>query len=445
MAQPQMPNATPALSTQAPVDGIVRYMVLGLTVAVGLLGGLGAWGMTAELAGAVLAEGTVVVDGNVKKVQHQAGGIVGQILVKDGDRANVGDLLVRLDDTVTRANLAVITKQLDEISMRQARLKAERDGADAVTIPAALASRQNEPDVGEIIAGEQSLHKSRRQARASQAAQLRERIDQLREEIAGLTGQHAAKTTEGELVKQELVGLEQLEKQRLISTNRITVPRREAARLQGERSQLTANIAQARGKIAETELQLVQWDHDFRTEVVKELRDLQTKEGEYAERRIAAEDQLKRIDIRSPHRGVVHQMTVHTVGGVINPSEAIMLIVPENERLVIEAKIAPKDIEQVHIGQIAFIRLTAYNQRTTPELNASVARIAADLTRDVQTGFAYYVVRLAIGDEELARAGATNLLAGMPAEVQIKTSERTALSYLVKPLHDQIMKAFKER
>lgn len=420
-------------------------MALGLAVAVGLLGGLAAWGMTAELAGAVLAEGTVVVDGNVKKVQHQAGGIVGQILVKDGDRANVGDLLVRLDDTVTRANLAVITKQLDEISMRQARLKAERDGADAVTVPAALASRQNEPDVSEIIAGEQSLFRSRRQARTSQAAQLRERIDQLREEIAGLTGQHAAKTTEGELVKQELVGLEQLEKQRLISTNRITVPRREAARLQGDRSQLAANIAQARGKIAETELQLVQWDNDFRTEVVKELRELQAKEGEYAERRIAAEDQLKRIDIRSPHRGVVHQMTVHTVGGVINPSEAIMLIVPENDRLVIEAKIAPKDIEQVHIGQTAFIRLTAYNQRTTPELNASVARIAADLTRDAQTGFAYYVVRLAIGDEELARAGATNLLAGMPVEVQIKTSERTALSYLIKPLHDQIMKAFRER
>ena len=439
-----MPDA-PVLSTQAPVDGIVRYMALGLAVAVGLLGGLAAWGMTAELAGAVLAEGTVVVDGNVKKVQHQAGGIVGQILVKDGDRANVGDLLVRLDDTVTRANLAVITKQLDEISMRQARLKAERDGADAVTVPAALASRQNEPDVSEIIAGEQSLFRSRRQARTSQAAQLRERIDQLREEIAGLTGQHAAKTTEGELVKQELVGLEQLEKQRLISTNRITVPRREAARLQGDRSQLAANIAQARGKIAETELQLVQWDNDFRTEVVKELRELQAKEGEYAERRIAAEDQLKRIDIRSPHRGVVHQMTVHTVGGVINPSEAIMLIVPENDRLVIEAKIAPKDIEQVHIGQTAFIRLTAYNQRTTPELNASVARIAADLTRDAQTGFAYYVVRLAIGDEELARAGATNLLAGMPVEVQIKTSERTALSYLIKPLHDQIMKAFRER
>lgn len=127
MAQLQMPDAAPALSTQTPVDGIVRYMALGLAVAVGLLGGLAAWGMTAELAGAVLAEGTVVVDGNVKKVQHQAGGIVGQILVKDGDRANVGDLLVRLDDTVTRANLAVITKQLDEISMRQARLKAERD------------------------------------------------------------------------------------------------------------------------------------------------------------------------------------------------------------------------------------------------------------------------------------------------------------------------------
>lgn len=445
MTPVQLPIGGSPTAAQLPPDGIAKYMLLGLTVAIALLGGLGAWGMTAELAGAVLAEGTVVVDGNVKKVQHQAGGIVGQILVKDGDRVGVGDLLVRLDDTVTRANLAVITKQLDELAMRQARLKAERDGADTIAVPAILADRQSWPEVSEIISGEQSLHQSRRRARTNQAAQLRERITQLREEITGLTGQHEAKSAEVELVRQELVGLEQLEKQRLISTNRITVPRREAARLHGDRAQLMANIAQARGKIAETELQLLQLEHDFRTEVVKELREVQAKEGEYSERRIAAEDQLKRIDIRSPHRGIVHQMTVHTVGGVINPSEAIMLIVPENDRLVVEAKIAPKDIEQVHIGQTAFIRLTAYNQRTTPELHATVSRIAADLTRDGQAGLAYYVVRLAIDDGELTRAGATNLLAGMPVEVQIRTSERTALSYLVKPLHDQIMKAFKER
>lgn len=445
MPEPGAPDALVEATADPPHDGIARYLLLGLAITLLLIGGLGGWGATAELAGAVLAEGAVVVEGNIKKVQHPTGGIVGEIFARDGDKVDVGDALIRLDDTVTRANLSMISKQLDEIAMRQARLRAERDTAPHVAVPATLVARQHLADVGEIVAGEQYLLESRREARTSQRAQLRERITQLNEEISGLRSQHEAKSAEAELVGQELVGLEQLEKQRLISTNRITVPRREFARLQGERSQLTANIAQLRGKIAETELQLVQLDHDFRTDVVKELRDLQAKEGEYTERRVAAEDQLKRIDIRSPYRGVVHQSTVHTIGGVISAGETIMLIVPAHDRLVIEAKIAPKDIEQVHAGQTAFIRLTAYNQRTTPELRATVARVGAELTKDTHTGVSYYLARVAIADEDLRRAGVTNLLAGMPVEVQIKTLERTALSYLIRPLQDQIVKAFKER
>jgi HlyD family secretion protein len=420
-------------------------MLGGLAVVLVLVAGLGGWAATSELAGAVLAEGTVVVDSNVKKVQHPTGGIVGEIVVKDGTVVNVGDLLLRLDDTVTRANLMVVTKQLDELSMRQARLKAERDGASEVDVPKLLSGRSDVPEIEEIIAGERSLFDSRRKGRASQGAQLRERIAQLREEIAGLTGQHEAKIREGNLVREELAGLEKLEQKQLMTTNRITLVRREVARLDGEKSQLIASIAQVRGKIAETELQLLQLDQDLRTEVVKELREVQAKESEFVERRAAAEDQLKRIEIRSPQSGIVHQLAVHTVGGVITASEPVMLIVPRGDRLVLEAKIAPRDIEQVHVGQIAFVRLTAFNQRTTPELEAKVDRVSADLTKDAQTGATYYVARLALAETSLRQLGSSHLIPGMPAEVQIKTSERTALSYLVKPLQDQIAKAFKER
>jgi HlyD family secretion protein len=428
-----------------PSEMVRRHMQVGLGVVLLLVGGLGGWAATAELAGAVLAEGTVVVDSNVKKVQHPTGGIVGEIKVRDGDTVATGDLLLRLDETVTRANLMVVAKQLDELAMRQSRLKAERDGGAGADIPRQLIERQHVPEIAEIVAGEQSLFESRRKGRASQAAQLRERIVQLREEIAGVSAQHVAKVREGELVREELAGLERLERKKLMTTNRITLVRREVARLDGEKSQLVASMAQVRGKIAEIELQLLQLDQDIRTEVVKELREVQAKEAELAERRIAAEDQLKRVEIRSPQAGIVHQLAVHTVGGVINQSEPVMLVVPKGDRLVIEARISPRDIEQVRAGQGAFLRFTAFNQRTTPELEARVDRVSADLTKDLQTNVVYYVARIAVSDGELQRLGASKLVPGTPVDVQIRTGDRTALSYLVKPLQDQIMKAFRER
>lgn len=426
-------------------DNVGHYLTLGMAAAILLVGGLGGWAATSRLAGAVIAAGTVVVDSDVKKVQHPTGGIVGAIRVRDGDRVEIGDIVVRLDETVTRANLAVITKQLDELAVRQARLKAERDGAEAVEVPRVLVARQGEPEIADILAGERTLFESRRMGREGQKAQLLERVAQLKEEIGGFAAQQKAKARELELVKKELEGQHRLWSKNLIAITKYTATQREAARLEGEWGQLIASAAQAKGRIAETELQIIQLDQNLKTEVIKDLREIQAKEAELNERRIAAEDQLKRIDIRAPQSGVVHQLGVHTVGGVINGGEPIMLIVPGGDALVIEAKVAPQDIDQVRLDQPAFVRFSTFNARTTPELKGRVSRVGADLTRDLQLNQAYYVIRIALADDELRRLGEHRLLPGMPAEVHIQTTERTALSYLIKPLSDQIARAFTER
>jgi len=420
-------------------------MLGGSIVSFLLVGGIGGWAATTKISGAVLAPGTVVVEGNVKKVQHLTGGIVGEIFVKDGSRVMAGDLLVRLDETLTRANLLVITRQLDEYAGRAARLKSERDGLDKLKLPADLEARAGDPQVAEIIAGEQQLLLSRKKTRDGQKAQLRERIIQLNEEIDGITSQTKAKDLEIELIGNELKGLSSLEEQRLVTTNKMTVLRREAARLEGEYSSLRAAAAQAKGRIAEIELHILQLDQELRTEVVKELREIQAKEAEFTERRVAAQDQLKRVEIRAPLAGIVHQLGVHTVGGVINPAEPIMLIVPESDRLVIEAKVAPHDIDQVRAAKTALIRFSAFNHNTTPEIEGRIANIAPNHTVEQQTGATYFLTRIELAEDELRRLGDVTLVPGMPADVQIKTGDRTALSFLLKPIEDQIANTFKGR
>ncbi len=449
-------GAVPAAASPVPHAGVGRYLLIGGLAAALLVFGLGGWAAFTELAGAVVAGGTVVVDSNVKKVQHPAGGVVGIINVKEGDHVKSGDLLIRLDETVTRANLLVITKQLDELAVRQARLRAEREELAEVKFPEALLAREAEPQVREIIASERALFKSRREGRQSLKGQLRERIAQLRQEVGGLEAQQMAKRREHEFARTELAGLEQLEAQRLVATTKITASRREVARLEGDHAQVTAQVAQTRGKIAEIELQLLQLDQDLKTEVGKDLREAQGKEAELSERRVAAEDLLQRIEIRAPQTGIVHQLSVHTIGGVITASEPIMLIVPDADRLVIEARLAPQDIDQVKVGMQANVRFTAFNQRTTPEVTATVLRISADLLKEGTAPGAgpqmtpsnaptYYVMRLAIDDSEKDKLAGLTLMPGMPAEVHVTSGPRTAFSYFFKPVHDQFTRAFRER
>jgi len=428
-------------------QSIQRYLLAGSIIVILVTFGIGGWAATASLSGAIVGQGVVVVDSSVKKIQHPTGGVVRKILVRDGDRVNANDILVQLDPTQTRATATIITNNIDELMAREARLQAEREGANQITFPKALLERTHDSgsDAARAIAAETRLFNVRHEAREGQKAQLTERSAQLQDEINGYTGQAAAKDKEIDLIHKELDGVMTLWKKNLTPISRLVALQRDAARIEGERSQMMSMIAQSRGKIAEIKLQIIQVDQDLRSEVGKDLVDTRSKISELAERKTAAVDQLDRIDIRSPQSGIVHQLSVHTVGGVINPGEQIMLIVPDHDSLVIEIKIPPQEIDQVHVGQTATLRFSAFNQRTTPEINGTVRFISADLTQDQRTGNSYYTVHITPTAKEIARLGADKIVPGMPVEAFIETGSRTALSYLVKPLLEQASRAFKEQ
>jgi HlyD family secretion protein len=438
-------KAVMGLQEKGARPSIQRHLIVGLTVVILLAGGLGGWASTAQISGALIAPGSIVVESNVKKVQHPTGGVVGEVRAHDGDRVKAGDVVVRLDDTVTKANLAIVTKNLDGLWARAARLEAEQRGLGRITFPPMLLDRAGDSDVTEIMANETKLFEVRVNGRAGQKAQLRERITQLNEEIAGLSAQEKAKDREIELVEQELTGVRDLYDKHLVQLARLTTLERDAARLSGERAQYIAQRAQAKGKITETELQIIQVDKDVVSDVSKDLRETNDKIGELVERKVTAEDQLRRVDIRAPQDGMVLQSTVHTVGGVITAGDTIMLIVPQADDLQVEAKVNPQDIDKLQIGQKTLLRLSAFNQRTTPELNGIVTRVSPDVTTDQRTGQSYYTIRISMPPEEIARLGDVKLIPGMPVEAFVQTGERTLLSYLIKPLSDQLMRAFREK
>jgi len=424
---------------------IRRHLIVGLVVVVLLAGGLGGWASTAQISGALIAPGSVVVESSVKKVQHPTGGVVGELRAKDGDVVKAGDVVVRLDDTVTKASLAIVTKNLDGLLARAARLEAEQRGLDKITFPKSLTERAGDPDVKAVMASESKLFEVRVNGRIGQKAQLRERVTQLNEEIAGLTAQEKAKDQEIALVEKELIGVRDLYDKHLVQLTRLTTLERDMARLSGERAQYIAARAQAKGKITETELQIIQVDKDMVSDVSKDLREANDKIGEFVERKVTAEDQLRRVDIRAPQDGMVLQSTVHTVGAVITAGDAIMLIVPQTDDLQVEAKVNPQDIDKLQVGQKTLLRLSAFNQRTTPELNGVVTRVSPDVTTDQRTGQSYYTIRVSLPPEEVARLGEVKLIPGMPVEAFVQTGDRTMLSYLIKPLSDQLMRAFRER
>ena len=424
---------------------IRHHIIVGAIVAAALVLAIAGWARTTTLSGAVIAPGVVVVDSNVKKVQHQTGGIVGQINVRDDDHVNTGDVVVRLEDTQLKANLAVYTKSLNELYARQARLEAERNGSESIRFPAdLLTSGENDPEVAEILTGERRLFSLRVDSREGEKAQLRERMAQLREELNGLVEQIGAKSKEIDLVQEELKGVLVLWQKQLIQITRMTALQRDAARLEGERGQLVASKASTGGKISETELQIIHVDDDARSKVAEELNEVRAKIAELSERKIAAQDQLQHVDIRSPQTGRVHQLSIHTIGGVISPGETIMLIVPDADSLSVEAKVSPTDIDELHAGQKAILRFTAFNQRTTPELNGTIRWISADLTQDQRTEKSYYTVRIDVPSGEIGRLHELKIIPGMPVDSFIQTESRTVLSYLLKPLKDQLMRTFRE-
>ena len=402
-----------------------------------------AWASTTELSGAVIATGSLVVESNIKRVQHPTGGIVATLHVQEGSRVGAGELLIHLDPTTAQASLDTVTKSLWELDARGARLEAERDAADEMQVPASLAAAG--PEAAGIVAGEQRLFRFRREALSGQKAQLRERVGQLGDEIKGLREQASAKAQESEIIEREYVGVLDLWRKNLIQMSRVTSLERETTRIRGERGVLEATMAGTKGKISETELQLIQLAQNARSDAAKELADIRARKATLAEQRITALDQLKRIDIRAPQSGYVHELAVHTVGGVITAGETILLIVPTADALVVEVRVAPQDIDRLRVGQEAGLRFPSFDQRTTPELTSLVTRIAPDVSEDKRTGSFFYLVRLSVPKEEIARLNGAILVPGMPAEAFIRTGERTVLSYLAKPLVDQARRAFREK
>jgi HlyD family secretion protein len=431
---------------------IRRLNTIGIAAILISVGGIGGWAASSRLAGAVISSGTLVVESNVKRVQHNAGGVVGEILVREGDAVEAGQVLMRLDDTLTRATLGIVQSQYDQFAARQARLVAERDNADRIVFPSILLSRMKDPTVETAVNGEQKLFEARRNARNGQRAQLRERIAQTENEIAGMTAQQEAKGREIDFIAEELKGVNELYKRNLVTIVRYMALQRDQARLQGERGQSIAEIARAKARIAETELQIIQLDQDFRTEVLRDLREAEAKVAELQERVVAAADDLRRVDIRAPQTGIVHQLAVHTVGGVIGKGETIMQIVPRNDTLIVEAKVAPNDIDQVKLGAAVRARLAAGDRRTLPDLEGHVVLVSADLVHEQQqnangpvTTQSYYMIRVSLSEKEVHRLGNMTLVSGMPVEVYVHTNDRTPLQYLIKPLEDQLARTFRER
>ena len=428
-----------------PVRSIRRLTLAGVAVSALLIFGVGGWAATTEVAGAVIAQGRVIVESSVKKVQHPTGGVVGELMVKEGQHVKSGDVVLRLDQTQTMAALEVIRQAIDELTARKARDEAEVNGLAAIEFPPDLLARRDDPKVARLISDEEALFQIRRTGRDGQKAQLNEQIGQLTEETNGTVAEMDAKTKEIYWSKEELKGVQDLWRKNLVEFTKLTALQRESARLEGERGRLESNLAELRSKTAEIKLKILQVDEDARTELGKELADIRGKLSELHEKQIAAEDQLKRIDLRAPQDGFVHQLTVHTVGGVITASEPVMLIVPDGEALSIESRIEPNEINQVHLGQPVVVRFPGLGQRTTPEIDGTVSLVSADLSQDDKTGASYYMIRIALADKQLERLGAVKLMPGMPVESFIETPPRTVLSFLIKPMKDQIEKAFRER
>ncbi|PWJ87662.1 HlyD family secretion protein [Mesorhizobium loti] len=424
-------------------QSIKRHLIAGFSAIVLLLGGVGGWASTTEFSGAVIAVGVLVVDSSIKKVQHPAGGVIGEIRVRDGDRVEAGDIVIRLDGTQARGNLAIINNQLDELAARRARLEAELAGQKEIVIPADLRVRVSEPEVEAFLSGELKLFETRTNGDKGMKAQLFEQELQMQQQIQGLKERASASKKQINYLEKQLESKHKLFDQKLTTVQEMVPLEREKARLEGETASIITDIARTRGAIAETELKISQVDHEARTQAARELAEVRSKVAELLEARIAAEDQLRRIDIRAPQAGYVHELAVHTVDGVAAPGETLMQIVPDADDLVVEVRLLPQDIDQIHVGQEAHLRFSAFNQRTTPELRGVVSRISADLIAEPRTGQGYYIARISLADGESGNLE-QKLIPGMPVEAFIQTGDRTVLSYLTKPLVDQIERAFRD-
>jgi HlyD family secretion protein len=421
-----------------------RFQIVGFLSVLLMVGVVGGWANFTELNGAVIAPATIMVESYSKKVQHKEGGIVGEIRVKDGDRVEIGQTLIVLDNSETKSELTIIDGLLDEALAKRARLEAQRDRASAIIFPPEVLARAGEPGVAAIMAGQTKLFNARLQSVVGKKDQLTQQIGQLSEQIGGLESQRISKEKQLTLISAELTDLKDLQSKGLVPVSRVMAMDRETARLDGERGELVASKASAEARIAEVKVQILQIDEEDLSQTLTELRDIEGRVAELKERKLAVASRLERMVIKSPITGDVYQLAVHTVGGVIGPGESLMLIVPEADELILQAQIMPQDIAKVRPGQIAHIRFPAFNSRLTPEVAAAVTQISADTSRIDASSPPFYSVRLMISATELAKLGSNKLKPGMPAEAFIQTEAQTPMTYFLKPLTDQFAHALRE-
>jgi HlyD family secretion protein len=440
-------------------SGLRQRLIAGYVITAIFVFGILGYAAVAQIRGAVIAPGNIVVEGNLRRIQHQDGGSVAAILVRNGQKVAAGDLLVRMNETQARAELGVVMVQLYSQQVRAARLVAERENLPAIKFPAPPeAGFERDPgalmqamslsctNLAACLNIENDLFLARRRAREGEISQLRERVDQIGQEIEGLTAQASAVEAQAKVVRDELVGLEALLKQGLTQLSRINPQRLNLAQLEGQAGDLKAQIARARGRISEINVQIAQVDKQTLNEVTKDLREASEKIADLHERRLAALAKLARIEIRAPIAGTVHQMSIFTIGGVVAPGETVMQIVPEDEKLVVESRIDPAFIDQVSVGQDALVRFSTFDQRKTPELAGHVIFVSADLEQD-QRGQTppYFRSRVELNPGEVEKLDDQRITSGLPAEVHLQTRERTILSYFLKPITDQISRTFRER
>ncbi len=404
----------------------------------------GGWAMLVPLSGAVVLPGTLVVESSVKKIQHPTGGVVAAIPVEDGMHVSAGTLLLRLDDTQLKANQKLIADQLDQVRVRIARLVAERDGTTVIHFAEQTADGSQQADIAHLVASETALFDARAKARQGQKDLYASNIRQLQKQIDGLNAEIQSKTSQLTLIASELSGVQQLYAKGLVPLTRLTTLQRDSAQLEGERAQLAATVAETNAKIGQARLQITQIDQDFRSEVMKDLRESQDKEAELTEKNVAAKDQLNRIEIRAPTSGIIHQLAVHTIGGVVRPGDVIMEIVPDTDALEIEGHLPPNEIDQVERRQRAYLRFSTLDRPTMPEVRGTVTYVSADLSHDERTNAGFYTVKIDLPEGERHRLDGMTLISGMPVEIFLQTGSRTMFSYLFKPISDQLHRMFNE-
>ena len=418
-------------------------IVSGLTILLIFIVGATVWASSAKLASAIIAVGQLKVDSNRKQIQHLDGGIVNEIIVSDGQRVKKGDTLVILDPVQAKSSLGIVAGALFTAELKRSRLQAERDNTDQPDFTRFL-HREHE-DKNSLIDAQQSLFSIRRSVQVSQQEILHQQIENLKSQISGFESQQASTQTQIEISKDELVNLRNLKARGLVGNERLLELERNLAQLEGRAGELVSSIASAKASIDEKRLELIRVKRSFHEQVLAELQDVESEIIDLQERANAATHHLQQMVVKAPVDGLIVGLNVHTLGGVVVPGQLLMEIVPDNDALIVEGQVLPTDVDDLRFGQNARVKLSGLQQRITPELTGKLMYVSADSILDERSGMNFFIIRVSIAAEELAKLPTEQLIPGMPAEVFVQTGERTALEYLLQPLSDTIDRAWREK